>query len=95
MPQRNQSADRLFGPLLYLALAEPIGLLLDSGGDTERALARLYTARRNLADPALRELQFRRAGVTMEGDVVIVNRKLSRGKRSLLDQEEAGDVQES
>lgn len=88
MPPLRPSAAQLFSPILYLALAEPVGLLLDSGGDYERAVARLYKARQLLADPELAGLQIRRSGSLEGGDLVVVNRKLISGKRSLLKEEE-------
>jgi len=75
------SAAKLFGPLLYLALAEPIGLLCRTTGGVDRALQRLYTARRELADPALAELQFRKT--QGEGDLWIVRRQVVLGQAGL------------
>lgn len=54
---------------LYLALAEPVGLLLATS-DTARARQRLYQARARLADPGLEVLQFR-ASPYPDGDLVI------------------------
>lgn len=56
--------------LLYLALAEPIGLLL-STNDPERARQRLYTARRATGDPALAVLQFKMSPWPGQGQLVI------------------------
>jgi len=44
--------------LLYLALAEPIGLLLQAE-PVERARQRLYATKRQLADPQLDCIQIR------------------------------------
>jgi hypothetical protein len=65
-PKRDE-----FTTLLYAALAEPIGLLLATN-DRERARQRLYTARRNAADPALDCLQIRMSPFE-DGDLVIVH----------------------
>lgn len=46
------------GSLLYQALAEPIGLMLQAS-DRQLARQRLYAARAKLQDPALALLQFR------------------------------------
>lgn len=76
------SASKLFGPLLYLALAEPIGLLCRTTGGVDRALQRLYAARRELADPALSGLQFRKSAGA-EGDLWIVKRQVVLGQEAL------------
>lgn len=54
----TKSTPDQFASLLYSALAEPIGLLVQCS-DLERAKQRLYQARTKLADPALAGLQFR------------------------------------
>ncbi len=56
-------------PLLYQALAEPIGLVLRTS-DWRRARQQLYAARVQAADGALVGLQFR-AWPGEDGDLVI------------------------
>ena len=57
-------------PLLYQALASPIGLLLATG-DFVRARQKLYQARAAAQDPDLAVLQFRSSPVA-GGDLIIV-----------------------
>ena len=56
--------------ILYLALAEPIGLLVATS-DVAGARARLYTARKLAGDPALAGLQVRASPVE-GGELVII-----------------------
>ena len=55
--------------LLYLALGEPLGVLLRTS-DYEKARMALYAARTAAMDPALDCLQFRRSPFP-DGDLVI------------------------
>lgn len=64
------SGGQEWGELLYLALVEPIGLLLRTN-DRERARQALYRARQTLGDPALTRLQLRVSPLA-DGDLVIV-----------------------
>ena len=82
------SPAELFGPLLYLALAEPIGLVCQTSGGFDRAVQRLYAARRELGDPELEGLQFRRSAG--EGDLLVLNRRVERGKESMMRKREDG-----
>lgn len=59
-----------YGQVWYLALAEPIGLLLQTS-DTFRAKHRLYHARKKLQDPDLARLQLRMSPLA-GGDLIIV-----------------------
>lgn len=56
--------------ILYMALAEPIGLVIATSS-VERARQKLYTARRASLDPELDDLQIRISPFT-DGDLVIV-----------------------
>lgn len=56
--------------ILYLALAEPIGLFLRTSSSTQ-AKARLYQARIKLGDPALAGLQIRTSPIE-GGDLILV-----------------------
>jgi hypothetical protein len=56
--------------ILYLALSEPIGLLL-TVSDVTRARARLYSARREASDPELDRLQIRVSPLA-DGELIIV-----------------------
>ena len=69
----RQSYDFLI-PLLYQALAEPIGLLLQVS-DPELLRARLYAARKKTQDQDLQGLQIRSSPFE-EGNLLIVNRKI-------------------
>lgn len=61
--------------ILYLALAEPIGLLLCcSPGDRERARQALYQARAKAGDVALAGLQIR-VSPFGEGDLVVCHQR--------------------
>lgn len=60
--------------ILYLALAEPIGLLLRTN-DPGRCRQRLYAARREM--PEASGLQFR-MWIAEDGDLVVVNEKVQR-----------------
>jgi hypothetical protein len=62
-------------PLLYKALAEPIGLLLQTS-DFVRARALLYRARQEAGDPSLACLQFRASPGLEGGDLIIVSEKV-------------------
>ena len=57
--------------LLYLALAEPIGLLIQCD-DFEALRTRLYKVKHTLADPALAILQFRQSPI--EGGNLIITK---------------------
>ena len=59
--------------ILYMALREPLGLIVDSGGDFQRTVQKLYQARYKALDPDLDCLQFRRSPNDPEGEVWIVN----------------------
>ena len=61
--------------MLYQALAEPIGLLLQTS-DFNRARQALYRARAEAQDPELSGLQFRASPGLDGGDLVIVNRQV-------------------
>ena len=61
--------------VLYKALAEPIGLELTST-DPGRARQSLYSARRELGDPSLANLQFR---ITGPGTLVICKSTVDAG----------------
>lgn len=60
--------------IMYLALAEPVGLLLQTS-DRERARQAFYRARAAASDPALTELQFR-VSPFPEGDLVICRQRV-------------------
>lgn len=60
--------------ILYLALAEPIGLLLRTN-DPGRARQRLYAAKREM--PEASGLQFR-IWPSEDGDLVVVNEKVQQ-----------------
>ena len=64
----SQAQD--FRPLLYQALSEPIGLLLQCS-DAGLARQRLYAARSAAGDPELAQLQFRMSPLP-DGNLVIV-----------------------
>ena len=57
--------------ILYLALVEPIGLLVQAS-DVERARQRFYKARSDALDGALATLQLRVSPWPEEGNLVIV-----------------------
>lgn len=57
------------GKLLYEALAEPIGLVLNAP-DPARARQQLYAARKRMSDPDLAVLQIRMSSFA-EGNLVI------------------------
>jgi hypothetical protein len=58
--------------IMYQALAEPFGLLVQTGGNLDTARAKLSAIRKAADDPALAGLRFRRSPFA-EGDLVIVN----------------------
>lgn len=60
--------------LLYEALAQPIGLLIETS-DRQVFTQRLYKARRDAGDPALNQLQFR-ASPLGEGTLIIVKERV-------------------
>ena len=60
--------------ILYLALAEPIGLLLRTS-NRDVAVRSLYNALYAMKDPALARLQIRTSPLA-DGDVVICHRKV-------------------
>lgn len=60
--------------IMYLALSEPVGLLLQTS-DRERARQAFYRARSAASDPALAELQFR-VSPFPEGDLVICRQRV-------------------
>ena len=62
--------DLALREILYLALAEPIGLLLRSN-DPARARAQLYAERKRSGDPDLAGLQIRSSPLE-DGELVIV-----------------------
>jgi hypothetical protein len=62
--------------ILYLALAEPIGLLLATS-DSAKAKTRLYSERAKLKDPALAVLQFRTSPID-GGNLVVTKEKVTR-----------------
>jgi hypothetical protein len=61
-----------FTEVLYLAMMEPVGLLLQSS-DTKKALQALYRARSAALDPALKVLSFRVSPLPT-GDIIIVKK---------------------
>lgn len=61
--------------ILYLALSEPIGILV-STNDFERGRQMLYTTRAGLKDPALAVLQFRVSPWPEQGQIVICKEKV-------------------
>jgi hypothetical protein len=73
------STDPELQDILYLALQEPIGLVLVTN-DPHRARQRLYRARTEIQDPALEILQIRMSplggsGSSAPGDLVICKRQ--------------------
>lgn len=61
--------------ILYAALAEPIGLLLQAP-EPELARQALYKARREAADPALAKLQIRLS--PLPGGELVITRGISK-----------------
>lgn len=61
--------------ILYSALGEPIGLLLQCS-DWAKARQALYRARAEAQDPQLDSLQFRASPGLEGGNLIIVNQKL-------------------
>jgi len=59
--------------ILYLALAEPIGLVVRTS-DRDRARQQLYQARTKAGDDALKDLQFRVSPFS-EGDLVVCHQR--------------------
>lgn len=57
--------------LLYRAMASPLGLVI-AVSDFSLAQQRLYKARRDLSDPDLAKLQFRRSPLKPEAELWIV-----------------------
>lgn len=70
---------KALAPLLYSAVAEPIGLLLQAS-DPARLRQQLYAARAVLADPALAELQFR-IWPGQEANLALVKSTIQLGQR--------------
>ncbi len=64
--------------ILYQALGEPIGLLLQCS-DWAKARQSLYRARAEAADPQLASLQFRASPGLAGGNLIIVNQKVQLG----------------
>ena len=64
--------------ILYQALAEPIGLLLQCP-DWAKARQALYRARAEAKDPSLAALQFRASPGLVGGNLIIVNQKIQLG----------------
>lgn len=64
--------------ILYQALGEPIGLLVQTS-DFPRARAAFYRARAEAHDPDLDQLQLRASPGLEGGDLIIVNRKVLVG----------------
>ncbi len=67
--------------LLYLAMAEPIGLLVTTS-DWALARQRLYKARAEAQDPALAILQFRQSSIE-GGELVITKGRTIAEARAL------------
>lgn len=65
--------------LLYEALAQPIGLLVQVS-DFARARAALYRARNEAKDPALSALQFRASPELEGGNLIIVKQVVQLGE---------------
>lgn len=61
--------------ILYAALAEPIGLLVQVS-DFDRARQGFYRARAEARDPDLAQLQFRASPGLEGGNLVIVKQKI-------------------
>lgn len=61
--------------ILYSALAEPIGLLLQVS-DFTRARQALYRARADAQDPGLAGLQFRASPGLSGGNLIIINQRI-------------------
>ena len=61
--------------ILYLALAEPIGLLVRTSNFV-RARQKLYAARAEAKDPDLDQLQLRTSPGLEGGDLIIVKQKI-------------------
>lgn len=61
--------------ILYSAMADPIGLLLQVS-DFSRARQALYRARAEAADPDLAVLQFRASPGLPEGNLIIVKERV-------------------
>lgn len=80
-----------FGPLLYQALAEPIGLLLKAP-EREKVRQKLYQARTAIGDPALAVLQFR-VSPFAEGDLVICKGQTLQMARETTDKSEPKQVE--
>lgn len=75
----------VFREVLYAALGEPIGLVLDSGNNSASVRAQLYAQRKALDDPALEQLQIRQCPPGLaepSGDLVIIKVKRSNGNAS-------------
>jgi len=64
--------------LLYLAHAEPIGLLLQTP-DPRYTLQRLYQARTEAGDPALADLQIR-LSTPPDGNLAITHQHIDAGE---------------
>ncbi len=67
-PERKRLAE-----ILYRALSQPIGLLL-MARPPDLAVARLASVRKEIADPALDVLQFRRSPFE-DGDLIIIKKE--------------------
>jgi hypothetical protein len=73
--------------LLYLAAAEPVGLIIRTS-DVAATRSGLYKTRAKLNDPALADLQFRLSPF-VDGDIVICKRRVIT---SALEQPTDGDI---
>ncbi len=79
--------------ILYLALAEPIGLILQCGqGERERARQALYQARTKACDAALAGLQIRISPFG-EGDLVVCHQRPRSVAPSAREEKEQENVQ--
>ncbi len=70
-----ESTPELCKELLYQALREPIGLLIQVS-DFARARQALYRARADAEDPELNQLQFRLSPGLAGGNLIIVKDKV-------------------
>ena len=64
--------------VLYAALAEPVGLLLEVS-DFDQARQALYRARAEAKDEDLNQLQFRASPGLSGGNLIIVKQKIQLG----------------
>ncbi len=72
------SASQDFKAILYQALAEPIGLLLQVS-DFSKARQAFYRARAEAQDPALSILQLRASPGLPGGNLIILKQKITVG----------------